>query len=161
MFVAIERPKLLIKPPGLADPQDAPLPGGGYVTIRRYMAQGLCLGQGFLQGYMLSEGFSNINNGSTNWPLNAEGLALSSTSNLWADTISAQVGNFCGPTQNQTCDPAPTVPGNPPSITVRQSASQVWQIGSTNPGDGIVVQRNTLQRFIDHGDHANIMSPTN
>jgi hypothetical protein len=34
-----------------------------------------------------------------------------------------------------------------------------WRVGSTDIGQGVLVQRNTWQRFIDHAEHTNIVSP--
>lgn len=53
-------------------------------------------------------------------------------------------------------NPYPTTPPVPPaplSKTLVQSWLQDWYIGDSRPGYGRRVQRNTLQRFIDHGDH--------
>jgi len=157
LYVAIERPKRLVKPFGTPDPFPSAQPGGGYISLINYSARGLCNGQGALRGYVLNENFTNINNGSTNWPLTEDGLFLGPTTSVWADQIGAQAGNWCG----GICAPVPEIPIAPLSTIVRQTADQSWGIGSIVGGNGVVVQRNQLRRFIDHGDHTNIVSPSN
>ncbi len=162
LFVAIERPKKTIKPPGLPDRHEA-VSGGGYLSTILYLTEGLCTGQGYLRGYKLNETFANIDNtvdaGTTNWPLIAEGLTLSSTSNLWADTISAIPGSVCGAGLDELCVPTPTSPP-PLSSTVVQTADQKWYVGSTTAGEGIVIQKDDFRRLINHGDHINVVTPS-
>ena len=166
LFVAIERPKKAIKPtgnPAFVDRHD-PVSGGGYLSTIFYLTEGLCTSQGFLRGYKLNEIFSNIDNnvdaGTTNWPIQADGLTLSPTSNAWSDTISAIPGSFCGSSGTELCVPTPTSPP-PLSSTVVQTADQKWRVGSTTPGQGIVIQKNVFRRLINHGDHTSVVTPSN
>lgn len=162
LFVAIERPKKALKPPGLPDPDPAPAGSAGYQSVIRYVTEGLCSAQGYLQGYSLNEEFTNYSPvESNNWPLQAAGTTLGPTSNLWADTITAIAGSFCNPGLFTLCSPAPEDPNSPLSTRQIQSADQAWRVGSTALGTGIVIQRNTFRRFIDHGDHTAIVSPSN
>lgn len=54
--------------------------------------------------------------------------------------------------------PTPTSPGSPPGMAVYHWG-QDWYIGSTTPGSGRRVQSDTLQKYTDHGEHQNIVTP--
>jgi YD repeat-containing protein len=62
-------------------------------------------------------------------------------------------------------DPLATAPQNPLSSAEVDRIDQAWYAGSTNTAfpfhlhPGVRVQNNTMQRFIDHGRHVNIISP--
>jgi len=83
-----------------------------------------------------------------NWPLNT-GSPITSTDGTFVDDI-CQVGTFT---------PHPLPPQSPPSTTLIDQASQSWNIGSGSNGPGLIVQTDTLQRYIDHGRHTGITSP--
>jgi hypothetical protein len=46
-----------------------------------------------------------------------------------------------------------------PSARRSTALGAVLGIGSTSPGKGTKVQTNTLQKYLDHGDHLSIKSP--
>jgi hypothetical protein len=52
--------------------------------------------------------------------------------------------------------PVPVCSGNGIKI---QHRNQAWYVGSSTIGSGVRVQIDVLGRFIDHGDHENIVSP--
>ena len=37
--------------------------------------------------------------------------------------------------------------------------TQSWFVGNTTPGSGAQVQTDTLQRYVDHAAHLNVVSP--
>jgi hypothetical protein len=56
--------------------------------------------------------------------------------------------------------PAPQAPKSPLGATKEQHWGQDWYIGSTTPGRGTRVQSDTLQKYLDHGEHLNVTSPS-
>jgi Immunoglobulin domain/Immunoglobulin I-set domain len=70
--------------------------------------------------------------------------------NDWADGIIVS-GN--------TLVPTPQPPHSPPGTTMVDHWTGTWGIGDNHPGNGVHVQTNTWQRFVDHGRHTNIVSP--
>jgi hypothetical protein len=50
-------------------------------------------------------------------------------------------------------------PQSPLSGTKIDSDTQAWFVGSSENGQGLQVQTDTLQRYIDHGEHLSIVSP--
>jgi hypothetical protein len=62
---------------------------------------------------------------------------------------------FADPTHT----PRPTVPQMPLSTTQIDFGLQGWSIGSLQTGGGILIQTDTLNRFIDHATHTVITSP--
>jgi len=56
--------------------------------------------------------------------------------------------------------PTPSAPCGPPRCTQKiQHWGQEWRVGSTSPGNGARVQTDTIQKYIDHARHENIVSP--
>ena len=53
--------------------------------------------------------------------------------------------------------PTPACPNNGSTAVVHWG--QEWMIGSTTSGSGAAVQTDTLQKYLDHGRHLNIVSP--
>jgi hypothetical protein len=105
-----------------------------------------------IKGFDVNEQWESgvVNDDATcNWPRGAPG-GFSSTTTRFADMIGA-VG--AGGT------PAPTGPGSPLGTHKTQHWAQAWYIGSTTPGKGTKVQTNTLQKYLDHGEHADVKSP--
>jgi hypothetical protein len=49
----------------------------------------------------------------------------------------------------------------PPSTNKVDSDFQQWYAGTTTVGSGLLVQTDTLVRYIDHGEHQTVVSPTN
>jgi len=164
LFVSIKRPKQALKPGSPFQDRHDNF-GSGYLSSIFYKVRGLCAGQGDLAEYRVNEVFSNIisnvDAGPTNWPLVAEGNFLGTGSTVFADTIRSVPGAVCGPQQNATCIPVPTNPQAPLGGIRVQTASQKWRVGSTTPGTGIVIQTDTIRQFIDHGDHINVVTPSN
>jgi hypothetical protein len=92
----------------------------------------------------------------------AGGNPLPAIEEVFVDVIQAVPGNYCGPGQNQTCNPVPKNKETPLGTDLVQTASQKWRVGGPAlPGYGIVIQSNTLKRFRDHGAHDNIVTPSN
>ena len=56
--------------------------------------------------------------------------------------------------------PTPEPPQSPLTTSEVDYHTQAWFVGSSNSGQGIQVQTDTLQRYLDHGRHLNITSPT-
>jgi hypothetical protein len=128
------------------------------------VAEGMCSLQGYLTGLSVNEDFSNyVPNEANNWPIAAFGTTLAPSSNLWVDTIQAVAGNFCNPGATALCSPVPEYPDIPAGLSSRliDYAGQAWRIGSPTVGSGIIIQRNVIQRFIDHGTHSSRVSPSN
>ncbi len=55
--------------------------------------------------------------------------------------------------------PFPNAPSSPLGTTAVHHLAQSWFVGSTTPGSGGRVQTDTLQRYVDHAAHLNIVSP--
>jgi len=55
--------------------------------------------------------------------------------------------------------PAPQAPKTPLGSVKEQHWGQDWYVGSTTPGKGTRVQSDTLQKYLDHGEHLNVTSP--
>jgi len=53
----------------------------------------------------------------------------------------------------------PPVPGGPLSIVLVDFGNQTWTVGSQLANQGVVVQTDVFQRYLDHGAHATIVSP--
>jgi hypothetical protein len=53
--------------------------------------------------------------------------------------------------------PTPVCPNNGSTPVVHWG--QEWVVGSTTSGSGAPVQTDTLQKYLDHGRHLNIVSP--
>ena len=76
--------------------------------------------------------------------------AFPSTTTMFADLIGGET---------PTHTPAPTAPGSPLGTTKVQHWGQSWYIGSQTPGKGTKVQTDTLQKYLDHGEHLSVKSP--
>jgi hypothetical protein len=55
--------------------------------------------------------------------------------------------------------PTPTDPCSPLCGTLVHHFNGEWRVGSTTAGNGVLVQTNTWNRFVDHGSHTNRVSP--
>jgi len=61
--------------------------------------------------------------------------------------------------QCPTCNPAVTNPQTPLSGSKVDHSAEVWRIGNATPGNGVAVQTDTLQRYVDHGRQENVVTP--
>ena len=155
----IDRPSYLAKPSGTPDTLGN-YGTQGYEAYIYYVAWGLCTGKGVLATYSLNEQFSTETDiVPNNWPHDATGLTLPLGNSVWADHVGIAAGPGCLPGNTTTCSPVPLNAGS--STTDVQNVLQAWRIGSASSGSGIVVQRNSLDRYIDHAVHLGIVSPSN
>jgi len=60
-----------------------------------------------------------------------------------------------------SCTPSYSGPHNPLLMIKVDHSTQTWRIGSATVGSGVEVQYDTFQRYTDHGQHNNIVSPVN
>ncbi len=87
-----------------------------------------------------------------NWPWGNEGSVLS-PDGRFSDEICVTQGTG-------GLSPQPTPPQQPQLSTYTiDHATQGWYVGSTTPAKGVQIQRDTLQRYIDHGVHLGIQTP--
>ena len=85
----------------------------------------------------------------TNWTRGAAGSYTASNS-AFADIIQGQAANYY---------PSALAPRSPLSSTKVDHWGQDWRVGSTTPGNGLRVQGDTLQKYIDHARHLSIVTP--
>ena len=86
-----------------------------------------------------------------NWPAGAEGSQINP---------GQFYDNICVIVPAPTYTPPSSVPQSPLSSTKIYHRSQAWYAGYTANGEGVSVQNDTLQLFIDHGVNTGITSPT-
>jgi len=68
------------------------------------------------------------------------------------------VDNICQDGSGLT--PPPLPPQSPLSNLAVDQMFQTWYVGSGSAGHGLSVQTDTLRRYVDHGVHTGITSPT-
>jgi len=163
LYMFIDRPYYLTKPTGQPDTLDD-YGTTGYEANIYYEAWGLCTGQGPLASYAFNEQFSTpVTNwvATNNWNYMATGDTNPLGSWVWSDDVKMEAGPYCWPSipPTTTCSPVPQNPGSSTSEVV--SVPQAWSVGTTTPGGGIVVQRDSLDRYIDHAEHGSPVSPSN
>jgi hypothetical protein len=88
----------------------------------------------------------------SNWPSIAVNPAVQIGATGFSDQIC--IGNV-----NGLLTPAPEVPQAPLSSAQVDHRNQSWSVGSSTSGQGVSVQTDTLQRYLDHGRHLSVMSP--
>jgi hypothetical protein len=127
--------------------------GNGGQSWIYYATDTLCAMDGPMSAYDMNESFGTWSGSKWN-PPSPEGWLVSGT--VWKDKLS-----FYCPAGD--CVP---MPQNPPSgcwpncgsVKV-QSAPQTFKVGTENVGQGIAVQADTHQRWLDHGSHEQIVIP--
>src|SRR6185312_7659208 len=98
----------------------------------------------------IAENFSNIQTITSNtWPGYVAGT-LTTPDGTFVDNICVI----------QQTNPISLPPQSPLSSLQVDQAAQRWNVGSGVVGPGLDVQTDTLRRFVDHGTHAGITSPT-
>jgi hypothetical protein len=160
LYMFIDRPSYLVKPSGQPD-TFGNYGSQGYTANIYYNAWGLCSGQGVLGSYGFNEYFGTETDAvSNNWPHPESGNTLSTGDSLFWDYVSIAAGNNCGPYPSTTlCDPVPLNYGTTGALV--QSVAQAWSVGTATAGGGIIVQRDSLDRYYDHPVHSSIVSPSN
>ncbi len=131
----------------------------GYYSWIFYTTDTLCATDGPMSGYDMNEEFGtwtkDPSQPTVSWtPPTAGGWPVTLTQ--WYDQV-----EFACPGLN--CTP---MPKNPPSGcwpacgTVKvQSGPQTFSVGAEASGQGIAVQTDTQQRWLDHGSHEQIVTP--
>ncbi len=86
--------------------------------------------------------------------------------NNWGSPTALGIFTNDGTFVDQLCiagsySPHPLIPQSPLSNNLIQQIPQSWQVGPTSPnsGQGIAVQTDTQNWFIDHARHTNVISP--
>jgi len=159
MYLFIDRPSYTQKPSGVSDTLGNYGPQGFQAFIY-YVTWGLCSGQGVLASYSINEEFSTETNSiANNWPHVEGGTALPLSDSIWSDWVAISAASVCLATPSDTCTPVPQNAGS--GTTLVQKVDQIWRVGSTIAGSGIVIQRNSLDRYLDHALHSAIVSPSN
>jgi hypothetical protein len=147
LWVFIDRPRYTV--PNFSNHQNL---NGGYLSEIGYTVKELCSSD--LQNFEFNEIINgNTNHVSTNWPSLVTGPGAFQI-NYLIDVVSAQDG-YCG----QPCSPTPLNPGSGGPLV--QSGPQFWRVGSQTAGSGMLVQGNVVQRYLDQGAHASVVSPIN
>jgi len=87
--------------------------------------------------------------------------------NNWGSPTALGIFTNDGTFVDQLCiagsySPHPLIPQSPLSNNLIQQIPQSWQVGPTSPnsGQGIAVQTDTQNWFIDHARHTNVISPS-
>lgn len=143
-------------PNNLPPYQDTESSSNGYLTYANYTIQDNFL-TALPYSVPLNENWTTsvvYDFSGTNWVRpNPDGHTTSSGAPAaFADHIS-------GPPVGPSNVPAPTKPESPLSPTKVFHWGQEWRIGSLSPGLGARVQSDSLQYYVDHGRHLNIVSP--
>jgi hypothetical protein len=133
----------------------------GYISNVNYISADAC---GYaMTSIALNEQFGqwSYNNPTYNWnhptacydPLTGLTQCPSGYSGwVWPDRISHFMCSVCTPPVSN--------PQTPLSSTGVDYAPQTWRLGSNSIGAGVIVQTNTIQRYVDHGRHVPpIVSP--
>jgi|ERR1035441_3752019 hypothetical protein len=130
----------------------------GWASFIFYTTDTLCALDGPMTAYDMNESFGS-------WvPPDYTGATWSPpTPNPWGVPASEWYDelSFACPANNCTPMPVkPTVNCWPDCGTVKvQHATQTLKVGTQNMGHGFAVQQDTQQRFLDHGEHDNIVTP--
>lgn len=85
----------------------------------------------------------------TDWRRGAAGGATIDPTD-WYDLIQGEAAGFT---------PAAQSPQSPLGNTAVEHWGQAWFVGSNQPGQGVRVQTNTLQKYRDHARHTGVVSP--
>jgi len=120
----------------------------GYLTVVNY--QVLDDTGTVMSGYQVNERFpaGKVNDQPNNWPNGAAG-AINVTGTDWGDRLSVEGAG----------SPNPQSPQSPLGTTKVYHRAQEWFVGSLTSGSGTKVQTDTIQLYLDHGEHHNIVSP--
>ncbi len=126
-------------------------PNYGYVssipyTIRDNLSQDL-------PNVGVNESLGNLINDfpGTNW-VRGPATAYTPSGATFADVVQGQA-------VSPPPYPFPTGPASPLGTTAVHHFTQSWFVGNTTPGSGAQVQTDTLQRYVDHAAHLNVVSP--
>ena len=87
------------------------------------------------------------------------GPFVNDTSNNWPKPTPSNTSGFSGPGFSDVIGiwgsytPQPLVPQSPLTTTKVDHATQTFRVGSSTSGQGVQVQTNTHQKYLDHGRH--------
>ncbi len=87
------------------------------------------------------------------------GPFINDTSNNWPKPTPVNISGFSGSGFSDVVGisgsytPQPLVPQSPLTTTKVDHATQTWRVGSSTSGQGVQVQTNTHQKYLDHGRH--------
>jgi hypothetical protein len=153
--IAANCPASMGCPPGTWNYTFAAAPAG-WQSIIYYQTMSLCSSSGAMTSYDLNESFGSwtADYAGENWTPATPISGSAGTNGLWYDWLWYTITSSTPPPQSPTWNCFPHC-----GTTKVQHAAQTFRAGTPTTGQGYAIQQNTHQRFLDHGEHDNIVTP--